>query len=298
VRRACAAAALVSAFVSTAAAEPMSLRFPGQAPVPAPRTVRVSVDTSIATSTTGHVLSTALLVDVEGGRGGCAYGLQLGAMGWDDGYSRINDYHHRGFQPTNPVLGGACWVRPDAAHDGPFQIGLHVALMPGIAGGVDVDSDDGTHGKAPSQLTRMNALPTTVPDESAALFGIGARVDTARVVAQVEAAMVAVHGRRGTSSDTPNHGWFAAGVGVRVTPELAITGHALGQRGKRAYEPYEDLFALGGGAQLAVGRGTAGLHVERRLYTRDLGPWLPSDRLDENARGRCTRIVADYALRF
>ncbi|MBL8627483.1 MAG: hypothetical protein JNK64_39735 [Myxococcales bacterium] len=279
------------AMAGTAAAQPLPVSLPEQAPPPGPRTVRVQLDGSAATGIDGAVRSSALTIEAVGQRGGWFYGVQLGAVGWVDRYTVINTYTSASVQPTNPVLTAGYWGRLGAT---PIRLGLHVAAMPGITGGVACDCDGvWEHQKRPSQLTRFGALPTTVPDESAGLLGVGLRLDHRRYIAQAEAAIVGVLGNRGSDGDTPNHGWFAAGVGARVVPALAVTAHGFIHRGKRRYEPYEHRYAVGAAAHLEVPGATVSLRVDLRLDRCYLGEWLPDE-----PRGTCTRVVADYARAF
>jgi hypothetical protein len=254
------AALLALALVGTAAAEPLPVRLPEQAPPPGPRTVRAQLDGSVATDVYGEVRSGALVIEAVGHRGGWFYGLQLGAVGWVDRHTVINTYTSSGLQPTNPVLTAGYWARVGAT---PVQLGLHLAAMPGITGGIACDCDGvWEHEKRPSQLSR---------------FG----------------AMVGVLGNRGSDGDTPNHGWFAAGVGARVVPTLAITAHGFVHRGKRRYQAYEHRFAVGTAAHLEVPGATVSLRVDLRLDRCYLGEWLPGE-----PRGTCTRFVVDYARAF
>lgn len=279
------------ALVGTAAAQPLPVRLPEQAPPPGPRTVRAQLDGSVAIDVDGEVRSGALVIEAVGHRGGWFYGLQLGAVGWVDQHTVINTYTSSGLQPTNPVLTAGYWARAGAT---PVQLGLHLAAMPGVTGGVACDCDGvWEHEKRPSQLTRFGALPTTVPDESAGLLGVGLRFDHRRYIAQAEAAIVGVLGNRGSDGDTPNHGWFAAGVGARVVPTLAITAHGFVHRGKRRYQPYEQRFAVGAAAHLEVPGATVSLRVDLRLDRCYLGEWLPGE-----PRGSCTRFAVDYARAF
>lgn len=273
------------------AAEPIAVRFPEQAPPPQPRTLHLRSDTSIVSGIDGAVRSTALLAEVFGRRGRWLYGVEVGAVGWDDRYTLLNTYHARGLQPTNPVLTAAYW-KPLAG--APVTLGFHVAAMLGVTRGVPCDCDGvSTYQKRPSQLTRFGALPITVPDESAGLVGVGARLDDGRWVAQAEAAIVGIAGNRGTASDTPNHGWFAVGLGVRLRDDLSLSVHGLAHRGKRRYQPYEHRAAVGGAGHLAIAGAVVSLRFDQRLDDCYLGGWIP-----DHPSGTCTRIVLDYSRGF
>jgi hypothetical protein len=280
-----------AAAAGPASAQPIAVRFPEQAPTLEARTVRLRSDTSVATGVDGAVRSTALLAEVMGRRGRWRYGLELGAIGWDDRYTLFNTHHARGLQPTNPIVSAAYWTR---AAGTPLYLGFHVAAMLGLTGGMPCDCDgQSEYEKRPSQLTRFGALPITVPDESAGLLGLGARVDRGRWLAQAEVAIVGIAGDRGSASDTPNHGWFTLGGGVRVRDDLALSAHGLAHVGKRRYQPYESRFAVGGAAHLAMVGAVVSLRVDQRLDECYVGGWIPGDQA-----GTCTRVVLDYARGF
>lgn len=280
--------------VAPVAAEPLPVRFPEQAPPLGPRTVRASADTVVVSGVDGDVRNISLVFEALGRRGGWIYGLQLGGVAWSDRYVRISEHRSTGLQPTNPILTAAYWVAPSRAPGARFHLGLHLAAMLGITGGIPADSDGAyDYETRPSQIVRFTAVPYTVPDETAGQIGLLARYDDGRVMVQAESAIVGIAGPRSTDSDTPNHGWFAGGVGVRVHDDLALTAHGFVHRGKRRYQPYEHRFAVGGAAHLEIPGGTASLRVDQRLDACYVGGWLSDDD-----SGTCTRIVIDYARPF
>lgn len=275
------------------AAEPLPIRFPEQAPPLGPRTLRATADTAIVTEVAGEVRNATLVVEALGRRGGWVYGLQLGGILWTDRYTEISEHRADGAQPTNPLVTAAYWGAPGRGNDGTFQLGLHTAFMLGIIGGPPSDSDGVyRYEKRPSMLARFTAVPYTVPDESAAQLGLGMRYDDGVVMGQAEAAIVGIIGNRGTDSDTPNHGWFAAGLGVRVHPMVVLAAHGFLHRGKRRYNPYEHRYAVGGAIHVARHGQAVSLRVDQRLDACHVG-WFPGDDT-----GLCTRVVLDYARPF
>jgi hypothetical protein len=293
----CALTALTLLALAAAAradvADPPPVRFPEQAPPLGPRTLRVTADTAIVRDIGGEVRNGTLVVEALGRRGGWVYGLQIGTIMWTDRYTVISEHRANGWQPTNPIVTVAYWGTPGRAKAGSFQVGLHMALMLGIIGGPPSDSDGVyEYEKRPSMLARFTAVPYTVPDETAGELGLTMRYDDGVVMAQAEAAIVGIHGRRGTDSDTPNHGWFAAGLGVRVHPMVVLAAHGFLHRGKRAYNPFEHRYAVGGAIHVERNRQTVSLRIDQRLDACHVG-WFPDDDT-----GLCTRVVLDYARPF
>lgn len=285
--------ALAAAAAAPAAAEPLPIRFPEQTPPLGPRTLRVTADTAIVTDIQGELRNASLVFEALKSRGGWVYGLQIGWLMWTDRYTLISEHRSSGAQPTNPILTATYWGTPGRAVRGSFQLGFHVAAVLGITGGPPCDCDGvRRYEKRASMLARFTAVPYTVPDENAGQLGLVARYDDGVVMAQAEAAIVGIDGRRSTDSDTPNHGWFAAGVGVRVHPMIVLAAHGFLHRGKRRYEPYEHRQAVGGAIHVERNRQAVSLRIDQRLDACHVG-WFPDDDT-----GLCTRVVLDYARPF
>ncbi len=281
IRRALVAVVVTAA--GTAAAEPLAIELPEQAPPLGPSHLRIALDAAFASGQPTTASSTTLVASARGRRGRWMLSAELGLLAWRDRSIVVGVREVRGLSLTNAVLGATRWTARHRHARGYVRLVLALPTTNGLRYEPEVFEYARTI-YAPSQYVRAGAVPTGGPDlvPKAAL---GLRVEPGPAVVQVEGGF------------EPLFAWFAAGVAVQVSPALALTGHAIVRHDLAAdpvkVEPDDSAIAIGGGVVARGGPGLLSLRGDYRLDHCRLGDWA------EGAAGdRCTRVVLAYAIPF
>jgi hypothetical protein len=276
-----------------AAAGPRSAEIPELAPPPTGGALAVLTDGTVATGdarTGGR--SGAIRVQGRLRRGAATLWVELGALAWRDQTRLVTASTLTGRTATNPILGVDAWTarRPVRAY-------ARLAAMPSVAAayrapaGPQVAPDDTSPDQlAPSQQTRVTALPFDRPTTTYLKLAAGARWGWATGALQLEAGLdvivpEAINGQHGPLT------WLALGAATRVTGRVDAYGHALARLGRRWDLADRDAgVALGLGAIVALApRDALTLGVDGRVDACRLDGWGAAA-----PTSRCLRVAVTY----
>ena len=294
--------ALVAALAGGAAADPPKLAIPELAipelaPPPAGSAVAVLGDGAGAfgDARTGGA-SGSLRVQARWQPGRTTLWLELGALAWRDHTRLATPRTLTGRTMTNPTLGWEWWT-PARVVRGYARVAVmlpYAAAFQEPERPMSAPQDFSRDQLAPSQATRITALPFDRPTTTYGLLALGARWDHARGAVQAEGGLDLILPRDLNGQHGPLR-WFALGAAATVTPRVALYGHALVRLSTQwDFADRDGGATVGLGANVAIDPAstvTAGL--DQRVDACRLEGWgavAPSSQ--------CTRLTVAYTRRW